>query len=338
MSNKIIRSICYFAQNYHPNVETKLQDLSQFLQQKWYIVQTTRICLSDKDSIHTLSNIKNTDLLLNIGTLDYEQALRYMNMFLQIPNLSFNLDLTNEAIEMKHIDLLWDIIKNWAHKTFDFAYVFNNKNSSPYFPSANYEKTWFSIWLQPTDLSQNCVNLQQWLENMKSVRNQINELFGDNKEFLWIDSSIAPLFVEESSLVAFIKRLGYSFDDSVLTEIYTTITKYIKENNPKPVWLCGLMFPCLEDFDLADEYEKGNFSIERNIFLSLHSGLGIDTYPIWTDENKQKILNILKLVQALANKYTKPLSIRFVSDGKAKIWEKTNFQNQYLKDVVIRHF
>src|SRR3990172_923395 len=95
------------------------------------------------------------------------------------------------------------------------------------------------------------------------------------------------------------------------------------------------MLPCLEDFELAEEYENGNFSIERNVFLSLHSGLGIDTYPIGIDEKSQRVADILKLVQGLSNKYQKPLSARFVSDGKAKIGGKTDFGNQYLKDVVI---
>lgn len=95
--------------------------------------------------------------------------------------------------------------------------------------------------------------------------------------------------------------------------------------------LCGLMLPALEDFELAKEYEKGNFSIERNIYLSLHSGLGIDTYPIGVDEKPEKMVEILKLLQSLSNKFNKPLSARFVSDGKAKIGERTNFKNQYCK-------
>ena len=114
------------------------------------------------------------------------------------------------------------------------------------------------------------------------------------------------------------------------------IKSVIVENNPKPAGLCGIMLPCLEDTVLADEYEKGNFSIERNIYLSLHSGLGIDTYPIGIDESTEKILEILKLLQALSNKYSKPLSARFVLDGKARIGEKTDFKNAYLQDVVVR--
>jgi uncharacterized protein (UPF0210 family) len=96
------------------------------------------------------------------------------------------------------------------------------------------------------------------------------------------------------------------------------------------------MLPCVEDFSLAEEYERGNFSIERNLFLSLHSGLGIDVYPIGLDEDRGRVGEILSLIKGLAEKYNKPLAARFVSDGRAKIGQKTDFRNQYLKDIVIR--
>jgi hypothetical protein len=46
----------------------------------------------------------------------------------------------------------------------------------------------------------------------------------------------------------------------------------------------------------------------------------------------------LTLFQGLSNKYKKPLSARFVSDGKAKIGQMTHFGIPYLKDVVVRPF
>ena len=161
-------------------------------------------------------------------------------------------------------------------------------------------------------------------------------MFASDSRFLGLDSSVAPLVSQSGSFVAFIKRLGLDFSKTVTTDLYLTITDFIKKNNPKPVGLCGLMFPCLEDAELANEYENGNFSIERNIYLSLHSGLGIDTYPIGIDENPQRVLDILKLLQKLSNKYSKPLSARFVSDGKTRIGGKSDFRNQYLKDVTIK--
>jgi len=106
--------------------------------------------------------------------------------------------------------------------------------------------------------------------------------------------------------------------------------------NIKKVGLCGLMFPCLEDFEFAELYEQDKFSIERNMFLSLHFGLGIDTYPIGIDENPKRVVEILNLVRDFSKKYNKKLSVRFVSDGKAKIGEKTDFKNQYLKNVIIK--
>ena len=76
--------------------------------------------------------------------------------------------------------------------------------------------------------------------------------------------------------------------------------------------------------------------MERNIYLSLHSGLGVDTYPVGMDESQERILEILRTLHGLSNKYNKPLSARLVSDGRAKIGERTNFNNPVLKDVVVR--
>ena len=42
------------------------------------------------------------------------------------------------------------------------------------------------------------------------------------------------------------------------------------------VYICDECIELCNDI-IAEEYEKGNFSIERNVYLSLHSGLGIDT-------------------------------------------------------------
>jgi len=95
------------------------------------------------------------------------------------------------------------------------------------------------------------------------------------------------------------------------------------------------MFPCVEDFSLAEAYEENEFSIERNIFLSLHSGLGIDVYPIGINEKKERVIELLSLVKGLSEKYDKPLAARFVSDGKAKLERKLILKIRYLKDVVI---
>ncbi len=334
-ANKIVRTICYFSDNPSEQTIGKLDEIEDILVINSFLVQTKRLCSAKKD-IRLLESAIKEELMLSIGSLNIDEAEAKLDDFYTSRNTAFNIDLTSSTIDKRSVDILFQIIKNMPEKTFLFAYVFNNPPSTPFFPSATYAKNGFSIGLQPTDLSLGCKSIEEWLVKMKKVWEEINRLFHHYHDFLGIDSSIAPLNNENGSFLGFFKRLGIDFSYSTTTSIYLEITKYIKENNPKPVGLCGLMLPCLEDMELASEYEKGNFSLERNIYLSLHSGLGIDTYPIGVDEDPMKVAGILTLVQGLSNKYQKPLSVRFVSDGKAAIGEKTDFQNQFLKDVTVR--
>lgn len=334
MSNKIIRTICVYSEKYSEETLAKIDRLSQIFLQNDFEIQTKRICLADYNFEIDDQSLAAQGVLLGMGAIKANSP--EWQDFLQSENKSVFLDLSQQEIDLSQVDSLFEIISLKPENTFNFTFGFNTPASSPYFPSAQFEKEGFSIGLQPTDLAEGCASLEDWLLKMQNTWNEILMLLKNEPDFLGIDSSIAPIFAGKGSLVNFIKSLRMSFEESVTTDIYTKITRFIKENNPKPIGLCGLMLPCLEDFELADEYELGHFSIERNIFLSLHSGLGIDTYPIGIDEKPERVLKILQLVQALSNKYSKPLSARFVSDGKAKIGEKTDFKNQYLKDVVVR--
>lgn len=336
MKNAIVRSVCYFDK--HPQKETvsNVYTVAKKLAGAGYVVQTKRICSPFESPDAIEDRLDDHEILLSVGSLSFQNAVEMLPLFYKTKTVSFTVDLTKEFIDVSHVNILRDVIKHKPDLTFRFAYVFNNRPLSPYFPSAVYERDGFALGLQPTDLAEGCNSLEEWFSAMQTNWRKLYELFSGDQRFLGIDTSIAPLFEGSSSLIHFIKRLGFSFSESVTTDIYVQITNFLQANNPKPVGLCGLMMPCLEDFELAKEYEEGNFSLERNMFLSLHCGLGIDTYPIGVDENPKRIVQILQLVQGLSNKYKKPLSARFVSDGKAKIGERTNFQNEYLQDVVIR--
>lgn len=336
MANKIIRSVCLFTEDLSHKSITKLETLTQRVCSAGYEVQTKRICVPNTTPISEVrKSFSGNDVYISVGTLSKVSFRNQFEDFCYGKDVNVSLDLTESKIDLADVEVLFDIIKKAPDKTFSFTYVYNHVPSSPYFPSAKYERNGFSIGLQSTDLSADCGTLEEWFSAMSKCWYELNELFYDD-DFLGIDSSVAPLFYGESSFINFIRRLGMDLSASVVTNTYTTITKFLKEANPRPVGLCGLMFPCLEDFELTEEYVKGNFSLERNIYLSLHSGLGIDTYPIGIDEKKENVLKILEAVQGLSNKYKKPLAIRFVSDGIAKIGEMTNFNNPYLKDVKVR--
>ena len=332
--NKIIRSVCYFSDTLDIGILKQLEGITARLKAHDYTVQTKRICSKDSSIAAIRSVFIDPSLYLSVGTLDRETARNQFNDFIHTDNVAFNLDLCNGVV-LEDSDFLFNIIKSQPSKTFSFTYTFNNSPSSPYFPSATYQKNGFSIGLQTTDLSMDCNSLDEWFQIMKSVWDEIFELFYGYSSFLGIDSSIAPLFTGKSSLIHFVRRIQNSFSNSVTTDLYIQISNYIKQNNPKPIGLCGIMLPCLEDFELATEYEAGDFSIERNVYLSLHCGLGIDTYPVGVNESARKIYEILCLLQGLSQRYHKPLSARFVSDGMAKIGEKTDFKNPYLKDVIV---
>jgi hypothetical protein len=335
MALKIIRTLCYFAEHPHNRIINKLDHLQSLLENRGFVVQTRRICFPPQSISAIDSWAIDPSIYLSIGTLDHSQAREAIKGFLSAKNIAFNLDLS-QGVEMRDVELLLEIVQRNSKKTFSFAFTFNNAPASPFFPSASYQEPGFSLGLQPTDLAEGCSSLPAWLAEMKRTWEEISDCFADHPDFLGIDSSIAPLFDGNSSLVHFIKKLCGSFSKATTTDTFLRITEFIKKNNPKPVGLCGLMFPCLEDFELAEEYEQGRFSIERNIFLAMHSGLGVDTYPLGIDEAPERIRQILELLRGLSLRYGKPLSARFVSDGKARVGTKTNLENQYLKDVIVR--
>ncbi|MFC1743790.1 DUF711 family protein [Candidatus Riflebacteria bacterium] len=333
--NKIIRSLCYFAEKPDEKIIEKLDVAQKKLLNHRYSIQTRRVCFADTSVNIADAWASDKSLLASVGSLERKKASTQLDNFLHAADISFSLDLTS-GVEREDVDLLFRIIQCSPEKTFNFAFTFSNSPSSPYFPSATFEKEGFGIGLQPLDLSDGCTILEDWLQNMKFVWNEINYIFTDEPEFLGIDSSVASLYSGNSSLVHFVKKITGTFSKSVTTDIYLRITDFIKKENPVPLGLCGLMLPCLEDFELADEYAAGNFPIERNLFLAMHSGPGIDTYPIGINESRDRVYEILSLLQKLSAKYGKSLAARFVSDGKAKIGEKTCFKNKFLKDVVVR--
>ena len=334
--NKIIRTVCIFDNELSQKTLDRVKFLSQKLAENGFEIQTKRVCTQDLSFSEAESLVKDSEVIVSLGNYSVDELSTKLDEFYQTDQVYLNVDLSTEKIDQRVYDLLFAVINNKPGLTFNFTFSFNVPPSSPFFPSSYYEQNGFSVGLQSTDLAEDCGSLAEWFENQKAVWNEIMEIFKNDPDFLGIDSSIAPFDSGKSSLVNFVKKLGYEFRDSVITDLYTQMTQFIKKENPKPVGLCGLMFPALEDFELTDEYELGEFSLERNVFLSLHSGLGIDTYPIGMDEKPEKVLGVLKLIQALSKKYQKPLSCRFVSDGKAKIGEQTDFKNQYLKDVKVR--
>ncbi len=333
-SDKIIRTVCRFEEKVTQDTIRDLEEDKKLLESEGFSVQTLRVCPAGI-SLKEAGALKlDPSVFIGAGTIDREEAETGLKYFLEAENVSFNIEPSG-SVEIEDINILFKIIKERPEKTFNFAYTFNNVHSSPFFPSSNFLKPGLSIGLQPTDLAYQCSTTSEWFSNMERTWSTIYDMFRE-RDLIGIDSSIAPLYSGKSSLINFIKKINGTFNDAATSDTFLKISGFIRDRNPAPAGLCGIMFPCLEDFELADEYEAGNFSIERNIYLSLHSGLGIDTYPIAVDESQERVLQVLRLLKGLSDKYRKPLAARFVCDGRSKEGEKSEFNNIYLKDVILR--
>ena len=333
---KIVRTLCCFSADPGPDTLDRLDSLAAKLADRGYTLQTRRLCCPDVERVFALDNQGEGEIFLSLGRLGLEEAEAVLPRFLRSKNVAFNVELAGEAIGSRETGLLFRIMAEQAGKTFGFTYTFNNAVSSPFFPSAVYAQDGFAVGLQPTNLAAGCRSLEEWFGRMLEVWDELEALFAPEGDYLGVDTSIAPLFEGDGSFLYFLRRLGVDFDRAVTSDLFLQITDFIRSAGPRKTGLCGLMLPCLEDFELAGVYEAGGFGIERNVFLALHSGLGIDAYPIGIDERPERVAEILRLVQGLSNKHAKPLSVRFSSDGGSGIGEKSSFGNPYLKDVVIR--
>ncbi len=334
--SKVVRTICRFAAEPDERTVGSLSELSRRVRDLGYEVQTTRVCAQRGDIAELAGTFDGTGISASVGRLPYDSAMAQLPAFFAAENVSFNLELADREVEPRHVDLVRRIIEERPELTFNFCYTFNNRPGSPFFPAATYAGDGFAVGLQSVDLTDGLTGLDDWLSAMAACWRELVDEFGGEPDFLGIDGSPAPFGAGKGSIVAFVRRLGMTFPASVTSTVYLTITDFLREHNPKAVGLNGLMLPCLEDTELAAEYENGEFTVERNLFLSLHSGLGIDTYPVGVDESPERMLQVLRLVRALSNKHRKPLSVRFVSDGHARIGERTDFRSPYLVDCVVR--
>lgn len=331
----IVRSLCLFSDRLDPAAATRLDALAARLEGAGYPLQTRRLCVAGHGAGAVEAAYGDGQRFLSIGQLDRAGLAREFDALVAADNVACNL-APDGPVTADDVAWLFRLIDARPDKTFAFAYTFRNAAGSPFFPSASWAGNGFALGLQPTDLAAGCATPEAWLQRLGGAWDELLALFGDQPDFLGIDGSIAPLWNEPGSLVGHVRRWAGSFEQAVTSDLFLRLTAFLRTANPRPVGLNGLMLPCLEDRLLAEEYSQGRFSIERNLFLALHCGLGIDTYPLGVDESPARVLELLRLVQGLAERHAKPLSVRLVSDGRARIGERTGFGNRYLHDVVVR--
>ena len=158
-NQKIVRTVCIFTQSPNDEATARLDKLENKLVNAGFMVQTKRVS-STLGSLDSLLDLSTKGVgYVSVGDISLTEAKDLLPTFYSNNALTFNLELANEEIGLEHVSLLQDIIENNASRTFSFTYTFNNAASSPYFPSARYEKDGFAVGIQPTDLSAGCSSI-----------------------------------------------------------------------------------------------------------------------------------------------------------------------------------
>ena len=70
---KIIRTICIFSDQVSNKEIEKLEKISQLLQEKGFLIQTKRICLSDYKTQTSDTELLNKGILLGLGEQTFER-------------------------------------------------------------------------------------------------------------------------------------------------------------------------------------------------------------------------------------------------------------------------
>ncbi len=351
MQTKILRTITYFLPAEATNGDfqaavKRLHTLHDKAERAGWQVQTLRLCSRalEAQSLPQLPAHLQPKMLYTWGALqptdaDWAARVQAWRGSGSTPLFFHRPFAAAETPQAADIDFLLQTLRENPLKLFHFGFAFASPlNGSPFFPVAQRQRTGFALGLQSTNLAADCPHMEAWFAAQSSAWSELQNLLKSESDFLGIDSSIAPLYEQEGSLIYHLRRWfpKSSLYELATSDVFCRMTQFIKQENPAPLGLCGLMLPCLEDFELAKLYEEGEFSTERNLFLSLHCGVGIDTYPIGIDESPERLLQVLRLTQALAQKHQKMLSIRWISDGISRIGERSRFANPFLSEAVLR--
>jgi hypothetical protein len=332
---KIVRSICEFQEALPQAPWESLEERRRKCEDLGYSVQTLRLVYPG--SVGHLSDIeRGASHLLALGVRSLREVDLIFDDFIDQPHVSLAIDGTSLEDMLPVATMVAELAGRAPEKMFEFSMVVNPAASSPYFPGAMYERSGYSIGLQSPSLREEGMSMGAWLSEMNSAWLELEDTFGQERDFIGIDSSVAPLGGGLGSFAEAAIAYKGSFSRAQTSDFFHSVSSWIRERNPRPAGYCGLMFPCLEDEGLSSLYEQGRFGVDTALFLSLHSGVGLDTYPIAMDEPPEILVDTLRLVRALSLKHRKSLSVRFVSDGIARVGHVTQFNNPYLQDVRVR--
>ena len=104
----------------------------------------------------------------------------------------------------------------------------------------------------------------------------------------------------------------------------------------KQVGYAGLMVPVMEDKLLGQRWAEASYNMDSLLAYSAVCVTGLDTVPLAGDISEERLVRIYGDVASLAIKWNKPLSARLQPVKGKKAGDRTEYQDPYLFNTVIR--
>jgi len=96
------------------------------------------------------------------------------------------------------------------------------------------------------------------------------------------------------------------------------------------------MLPVLEDSVLAERWGEGTLTLDSLLAYSAVCGTGLDTIPLPGDITEPQLARIIGDMASLAVKLRKPLSARLQPVAGKKAGERSEFEDPFLVNTIIR--
>ncbi len=153
--------------------------------------------------------------------------------------------------------------------------------------------------------------------------------------YMGLDPTPAPL--KDVSIGAAIEKfIGGKFGSSGTMTASAVITEAVRGVPVKHVGYSGLMLPILEDSRLAERWAEGTYDVDSLLAYSAVCGTGLDTIPLPGDTSEQELSRMMGDVATLAFKWKKPLSARLQPVAGKKAGDRTEFNDPYIVNTLIR--
>ena len=150
-----------------------------------------------------------------------------------------------------------------------------------------------------------------------------------------LDATPAPL--RDASIGRAIEKFtGARFGSSGTITAASVITNAVQSLPVKRIGYSGLMLPIMEDSLLAQRWSEGAYNIDSLLAYSAVCGTGLDTIPLPGDVTEEQLARMIGDVASLAVKWHKPLSARLQPVPGKKAGDKTEFDDPFLVNTIIR--